>query len=264
MMCERLPRSHTSTLSQLHLLLDNDKPSSDDRTLWPAAASTWRRRWRGICCRRGSGTALRLEQVGMVRLSIDRDRLRSCKCIDGRYHRVLVGRILMNDRDVALASIGYVDQFRGGIPSQSVNTRAVLDGCDDFTRVRVNNNGRIVTTGENPVRRFVIRNACRPFARIQRPRRCGLPRFDVDHLYRVLAFVINEDVSLPIGCRAFRSVVFELSSTDDVAWIGVGRRESSYRTAVIREDNFVVGLIIHDAVETAGFNLNLLDHGQRL
>src|SRR5262245_30806198 len=111
MMCERTPRSHIKPLSQLRLLLDNNKPSRDDRTLWPATASTRCRRWRGICCRRGNGTALRLEQVGMVRLRIDRDRLRSCKCIDGRHHRVLVGRILMYDRDVALASIGYVDQF---------------------------------------------------------------------------------------------------------------------------------------------------------
>src|SRR5262249_39844510 len=156
------------------------------------------------------------------------------------------------------------NEFLRWIPSQSVNTRAVLDSCDDFTCIWINNDRRIVATGENAVGRLVISDAGRSFARIERPRRRRLPRFDVDHLYRVLDFVVNEDVSLSIGRSAFRRVVFELSSTDDVTRFGIDRGEGSYRTAVIGEDNLVIGLVIHDSVETAGFNLDLLDHGQRL
>src|SRR5262245_26324877 len=93
----------------LPLLLDNDKPRSDDRTLWTAAASTGSSRWRRTCGRRGSGTALRLEQVRVVRLRINGDRLCSSKCIDGRQHSIFVGRILMDDRDVAFTAIRNVD-----------------------------------------------------------------------------------------------------------------------------------------------------------
>src|SRR5262245_24862793 len=222
--------------SALPLLLDNDKPRSHDRTLGTAAASTGSSRWRRACGRRWSGTALRLEQVRVVRLRINSDRLCSGKRIDGGYYGVLIGRILMGDGDVALAAIRNVDQFFRWIPSQSVNTRPVLDGRHDFTRVRINNNRRIVATGENAVGRLVKSDACRSFARIERPRCRRLPRFDVDHLDRVLAFVVNEDVSLSICRSAFRRVVFELRGTDDVAGLRIDRRQGSYRTAVIREN----------------------------
>src|SRR5262249_23537296 len=168
----RIPRAMpaaTSCDSGNLLLLDNDKPCSDDRSLWAAAASTRCRRWRRSCRRCGSGTALRLEQVHVVRVRINRDRLCAGKCIDRRYDAVFIGRVLMDDCDVALASIGNVDQFFRCIPSQSVNTRAVLDGRDDFARVRINNDGGIVATGENAVGRFVISDACRSFAWVERP-----------------------------------------------------------------------------------------------
>src|SRR5262245_76067 len=70
------------------LLLDDDKPRSDDRTQ-RTASSPARRRCRA-CGRRRSGTALRLEQVSIVRLRIDGNRLCAGKRIDRRYHGVLV------------------------------------------------------------------------------------------------------------------------------------------------------------------------------
>src|SRR5689334_10249802 len=79
----------------LPLLLDNDEPRDNDRTLRIAATSTGR--WRRARGRRGSRTALRLEEIRVVRLWINRDRLRDGKCIDRRYHCVLIGRILMDD-----------------------------------------------------------------------------------------------------------------------------------------------------------------------
>ena len=116
----------------------------------------------------------------------------------------------------------------------------------------IDDDGRLVAAGENAVRRLVIRDAGRPFARRERPRGGRLPRLDVDHLDRVLAFVVDEDVSLAVGRGAFGRRVFELDGGDDVAGLGIDRREGADRAAVIRQDDLVVGLVVHDAVETAG------------
>src|ERR1700719_2102986 len=87
------------------LLLDHDNPRSDERTLWTAPATpAWRRRRRAGGWRR-SRTALRLEEVHVVRLWISRDRLRSGECVDRGNRRVRVGRILVDDCNVALAPI---------------------------------------------------------------------------------------------------------------------------------------------------------------
>src|SRR5262249_53555541 len=70
-------------------------------------------------------------------------------------------------------------------------------------------------------------------------------------------------VSLAVGGRAFRRCVLELDRGDDVAgfWIDCGERAD--RTAVIRQDDLVVRLVVHDAVEP-GTYLDLPDHGERL
>ena len=70
-------------------------------------------------------------------------------------------------------------------------------------------------------------------------------------------------MSLAIGRGAFGRRVFELHGGDDVTGLGIDRGEGADRAAVIREDDLVVGLIVHDAVET-GTDLDLLDHRQRL
>src|SRR5262249_34268046 len=41
-------------------------------------------------------------------------------------------------------------------------------------------------------------------------------------------------------------------------------REGAYRTAVIGENDLVVGFVVHDAVQAAFFDLDLLDYGKRL
>ena len=81
-----------------------------------------------------------------MRLWINCDGLRAGERVDRGNRRVLVGRILVDDRDVALAAIRNVNQFFRRIPSQGVNARAVLDGRHDFARVRINDHGRIVAT----------------------------------------------------------------------------------------------------------------------
>src|ERR1039458_10587946 len=69
-------------------LLDDDKPCSHDWTLWAAATSALRRRFRACgWCR--SGTALGLEQVRIVRHRINGDCLRAGERGDRRHLRVL-------------------------------------------------------------------------------------------------------------------------------------------------------------------------------
>ena len=172
-----------------------------------------------------------------MRHRIHRDRLRAGERGDCRNRRVLVGRILVHDRDVALAAIRNVNQFFRRIPSQGVNARAVRDRRHDFSRARINDDGSLVATRENPVRRLVIRDSRRPFARRERPRGGRLPRLHVDHLDRALAFVVDEDVSLAIGRGAFGPVVFEFGGADDVAGLGIERGDGADRTAVTREDD---------------------------
>ena len=69
----------------------------------------------------------------------------------------------------------------------------------------------------------------------------------------------------PLPSAAAPSGAVSSSSTvaDDVAALGIDRGESADRAAVIGQNDLVVGLIVHDAVET-GADLDLLDHRQRL
>src|SRR5207248_2497354 len=106
------------------LLLDNDKPRGNDRTLWTAATPALSRgRWRCASSWRRCRTALGLKEVSIVRHRINGDRLRAGERVDGRNHRVVVGRILVDDCDVALTAIRNVDQFLRRIPSQGINAR---------------------------------------------------------------------------------------------------------------------------------------------
>src|SRR5262249_7744785 len=74
------------------LVRDDDEPCRDDRALWTAAASsTSRCWWRCVRRWRRSGTALGLEEIRVVRLRIDGDRLCTGEGVDGRDRRVLVG-----------------------------------------------------------------------------------------------------------------------------------------------------------------------------
>ena len=90
------------------------------------------RRRRRTGGRRRSRTPLGLEQVGVVRRGIHGDGLRAGERRDGRDDRVFVGRVLVHDRDVALAAIGNVDQLLSRIPAQGVDAGAVRDRRDDF------------------------------------------------------------------------------------------------------------------------------------
>ena len=64
-----------------------------------------------------------------------------------------------------------------------------------------------------------------------------------------LLFVVDEDVSLAVGRGAFGRGVLELDGGDDVAGLGIDRGERADRAAVIGQDDLVVGLVVHDAVE---------------
>ena len=129
--------------SRNRLLLDHDKPRSYDGALWTAAFAL--RRWR-IGRWRRSWTTLGLEQVCVVRHGIHCDRLRAGERVNRGNHGVLVGGILVDDSDVALASIGNKYQFSRRIPSQGVHARAVLDIGYDFARAWINDDGCIVAT----------------------------------------------------------------------------------------------------------------------
>src|SRR5262249_46206631 len=129
-------------------------------------------------------------------------------------------------------------------------------------RVRIDDDRRAVAAGEDSVRRLVVRNAGRAFARRERPRRDGLPGFHVDDLDRVLPFVVHEDMAFAVGRGAFRRVVFEFDRGDDGASGGIECGEGA-GGAVIRKDDLVVWLVEHDPVEPGSYS-DLLDHAQRL
>src|SRR5438094_8651851 len=89
--------------------LDDDKPASDDRTLGTTPTSA-------LLCRRAgrrgrSGAALGLEEIHQVRLRIYGDGLRAWERVHTRDDGVLIGGILVNDRDVALTAVRNVNQF---------------------------------------------------------------------------------------------------------------------------------------------------------
>src|SRR6266852_3850759 len=122
--------------------LDDDKPRSHNRTLRTAATSARSGRWWRRASRWWwSRTALGLEEIRVVRHRINGDRLRAGERGDSRHHRVLVGRILVDDRDVTLAPIRNVNQLFRRIPSQGVHARAVRDGRHDLARARIKNDG---------------------------------------------------------------------------------------------------------------------------
>ena len=64
---------------------------------------------------------------------------------------------------------------------------------------------------------------------------------------------------LAVGGRAFGGRVFQFDRGHDVATLGIDRRQRADRPAVIGEDDLVVGLVIHDAVE-ARADLDLPEH----
>ena len=62
----------------------------------------------------------------------------------------------------------------------------------------------------------------------------------------------------PSGAVSSSSTVATMSPV-----LRIDRGQRADRAAVIRQDDLVVGLVVHDAVET-GAHLDLLEHGQRL
>ena len=70
---------------------------------------------------------------------------------------------------------------------------------------------------------------------------------------------------MPLAIRrgAFRPVVFEFRVAHDVAAARVQRRDQADRPAVPRQNDQVVRLVVHDAVETVA-HMDLLNHRQRL
>jgi hypothetical protein len=126
----------------------------------------------------------------------------------------------VDDRDVALAAVRNVNQLLRRIPAERVDARAVLIVATTLPVLASTTTDVLLQPEKDAVRRFVVRDAGRPFARRERPRRRRLPRLDVDHLDRVLAFVVDEDVSLAVGRGAFRRGVLELDGGDDVAVCG--------------------------------------------
>ena len=193
---------------------------------------------------------------------VHRDGLGAPHRGDGRHHRVLVRRVLAHDRHVAVAPGGDVDQVLRGVPSQRVDAVAVRDRRDDLAGGGIDDDRRLAAARENAIGGAVVGDAGRAFARRQRPRRQDVHRFDVDHLDGVLAFVVDEDLALPVARRALRSVVLELGRTHDVAGLGVEGDGGADGAAVIGEDDAVGEVVVHDAVEAAGGNLDLLDHRQ--
>jgi len=93
------PRCGSGDLTNLRragnecLRCDDDEPRCDDRTLRSAPAAARRcRGWRRARGRRGDWAALGLEHVHLVRLGVDRDRLRTRERRHRRDHRVRIGR----------------------------------------------------------------------------------------------------------------------------------------------------------------------------
>jgi hypothetical protein len=86
----RFPKPQLRAVSASSSVLDDDKPGSNDWTLWSPSTPALRCRLRaGRWCR--SRTALWLKKVRVVRLGIHCDRFRPCKRVDGGNGRVLVG-----------------------------------------------------------------------------------------------------------------------------------------------------------------------------
>src|SRR5437763_8214865 len=101
----------------------------------------------------------------------------------------------------------------------------------------------MAATGKNAVRGFDVRDAGRAVARRERPRCRRLPGLDVNHLNRVLAFNVDENVPLAIGSRALWGRVLEFDSGRDVAGPGIERGESADRAAVVGKDDLVVRFV---------------------
>ena len=67
-----------------------------------------------------------------------------------------------------------------------------------------------------------------------------------------------------VGRRALGRRVLELHRCDDVAGIRIDHHERPDGTAVVGENDLVVRLVEHDAVEAAALDFDLLEDGQRL
>ena len=118
--------------------------------------------------------------------------------------------------------------FDGSHPSASTRVPFVI-AATTLPVARVDDHRGVAAAREHAVRRLVVRDAGRPFAGRQRPRRGRLPRLDVDHLHRVLALVVHEDMSLAVSRRTFGRGVFELDGGDDIAALGIDRRQRADR-----------------------------------
>jgi len=253
-------RTRTPGSAALLLLRDREEPGADDRTPRPAASTRRRSGRTGSRCRRW--TVLGLKEIRHVPDRIDADGLRTTYRRNRRHDNVLVRRILVHDDHVARVAAGNVDQLLRRVPPQRVDLVAVGDRRHDLSGRAVHHDRGLAASHEDPVGRAVVRDACRVFTRRDRPGLDRLPRPDVNHLDRVLALVVDVDPSFSIRRCAFRRNVLELGRADDVPVLGVDRDQRADRAAVIRQDDPVVVLVVHDAVETAVRHLDLLDDGQ--
>src|SRR5207249_105294 len=133
------------------------------------------------------------------------------------------------------------------------------DRGGDLARFGIEYHRRLAAPGEDPVRGAIVGDAGRAFARRQRPRRDRRHRLLVDHLDGALAFVVDEDLSLAVAGRAFGRIILELHRGDEISALGIDGDDGAGGTAVVRENDADGEVVIHDAVEPAGRNLDLLD-----
>src|SRR5438309_388465 len=250
-------RSRTRILT-FRSMTNSEKPCCNHG---PPRTAGARRRWRRA---RREWTELRLEEIRYVPHGVHRDGLGAPHRGDRRDHGVLVRGVLAHHGDVTVAPGGDIDQALRGVPAQGIDAVAVGNRGDHLATRGVDHDGGLAATGEDPVRGAVVGDAGRALARRQRPRRQHAHRFHIQYLNRALAFVVDVDLPSPIARRSLRPVVLQLGGADDVAGPGVERDGGADGTAVIREDDAVGEIVVHDAVEPAGGDLDLLDHRQGL
>ena len=170
----------------------------------------------------------------------------------------------MHDGDGAVAPRRDVNELLHRVPPEGIHSVAVPDRRHDLPRGCVHHYRRFTASGEDPVGGAIVGDARRALARRERPRRQHFHRLDVEHLHRARAFVVHEDLPFAIARRAFRPVVLELGRADDVAGLGIEGHGGADGPAVIRQDDTVGKVLVHDAVEATGGDRNLLDHRQGL
>src|SRR4029077_12999764 len=81
-------------------------------------------------------------------------------------------------------------------------------------------------------------------------------------LHRARALVVHEDLALAITGRALGTRILERHRGDDRAARGIDGHAGTCRPAVLREDDAIGEIVVHDAVEPTGGDRDLLDYGE--